>query len=555
MLAPDVEPSIETRPPAPRTAPESARRARWLLAAAIVLGLLVRLVPVASHDFPLNDGALFYQMALEIRQAGFSLPSTTAYNADGIPFTYAPLGFYLAALVGGTPEGILAAVRWIPLIVGCLMLPAFVLLARAFLRTEAQVIGATFAFALVPRAYLWIIMGGGLTRSLGMLFTMLALWQTHLLYTRRGWRRVLPTAALMSLAVLSHLGTAPFLIASTALLWVAFGRHREGLLTSIAVGALTLAFTAPWWATAIGEHGLAPFQAAQATGGSFFSGDAARWTVRLTLARLGEGLTAEPLFPLILGLGLLGSVSELSRRRALLPGWWALILFIDIRAPGTYAAIPIAMLAGVAATDVLLPVLRQWQRPQGDARAGRFASFVTTERWSAALMIGLVGYATFGSALRTPSIPSELTMLTSLDAGDRAAMRWVASETPRDSRILVVTGGDWAADRVSEWFPVLAARKSVATVQGSEWLPDDEFDRRYAASEALAPCARQDMACIDRWSAAHGTTYSHLYITKTMGRPGFPGRDCCTKILASAMADPRYRRIYDGPGAAVFVKR
>ena len=33
-------------------------------------------------------------------------------------------------------------------------------------------------------------MGGGLTRSLGLLFAILTLWQLHRAYTRRAWRHV-----------------------------------------------------------------------------------------------------------------------------------------------------------------------------------------------------------------------------------------------------------------------------------------------------------------------------------------------------------------------------
>ena len=46
-----------------------------------------------------------YQMALELRQAGFALPLQTTYNSDGIPLAYAPLGLDLAALLGGTSDG------------------------------------------------------------------------------------------------------------------------------------------------------------------------------------------------------------------------------------------------------------------------------------------------------------------------------------------------------------------------------------------------------------------------------------------------------------------
>ena len=554
----DVVREPETHTPESK-APEADRRRltyRILLGAAIALGVLVRLVPVVTHDFPLNDGALFYQMALELKQAGFALPSVTGYNADGIPFAYAPFGFYLAALIGGTPEGILAAVRWIPLVVGCLMLPAFVLLARAILRDEARVIAATFAFALVPRSFLWIIMGGGLTRSLGLLFTILALWQVHALYTRRSWRYVPTTALFASLVVLSHLGTAPFLVVSVALFWLAYGRHRHGILASIAVGALTLLLTAPWWVTVVGEHGLAPFRAAQATGGSFLSGSDARWQVRLLVSRLALGITAEPLFPVILTLGYLGAISEATHRRFLLVAWWVLILFADVRAPGTYGSIAIAMLAGIGVADGVIPMLRQWRAPHGHASgpAGILAR-VTPTQWTAAVMTAIAGYATFAVMLRSASVPSELQLLTSLDAGDRAAMRWVATATPRDSRVLVITGSDWASDRVAEWFPVLAARKSVATVQGSEWLPGGEFDRRYLAYEALAKCAARDVACVEQWAASNGRSFTHLYVAKTQVRGKSSGSACCTGVLTTALADPRYQRVYDGPSAAVFIRR
>ena len=120
---------------------------------------------------------------------------------------------------------------------------------------------------------------------------------------------------------------------------------------------------------------------------------------------------------------------------------------------------------------------------------------------------------------------------------------------------VLVKGADWAADRVAEWFPVLAARKSVATVQGSEWLPGHEFDRRYTAYEILSKCAARDVECVERWAAANRATFTHLYVAKTMGRSGLPGHDCCIGVLTSALSDPRYQRVYDGPGAAVFVRR
>jgi len=119
----------------------------------------------------------------------------------------------------------------------------------------------------------------------------------------------------------------------------------------------------------------------------------------------------------------------------------------------------------------------------------------------------------------------------------------------------VLSGAAWANDRVAEWFPVLAQRHSVATVQGSEWLPGGEFARRYAASETLAGCAFRGVACVEQWAASTGKPFTHLYVTKTMGQRGMPGADCCTVVITSAQSDPHYRRVYDGPGATIFERR
>jgi hypothetical protein len=92
-------------------------------------------------------------------------------------------------------------------------------------------------------------------------------------------------------------------------------------------------------------------------------------------------------------------------------------------------------------------------------------------------------------------------------------------------------------------------------VQGSEWLPGGEFARRYEAYEALAKCASLGVSCAEQWAAARGKPFTHLYVAKTMGKGGLPGTDCCTAMIASAQSDPRYRRVYDGPGATIFVRR
>jgi len=107
-------------------------------------------------------------------------------------------------------------------------------------------LAAVFAFALIPRGYIWLLMGGGVTRSLGLLFAILALYAVCRVY-REGNRPAIAWAALFcGLTVLSHLETAWFLAFSIAIFFVAFGRTREAVINSAVIAAGTLLIAAPW---------------------------------------------------------------------------------------------------------------------------------------------------------------------------------------------------------------------------------------------------------------------------------------------------------------------
>src|SRR5689334_7736814 len=85
------------------------------LAAAVLVGVGVRAFHVLHFDFPLNDGGLFYQMARDLQNNGYKLPSETTYNSAHIPFGYPPLGMYLAALLDDiTPFSLMDMFRIIP---------------------------------------------------------------------------------------------------------------------------------------------------------------------------------------------------------------------------------------------------------------------------------------------------------------------------------------------------------------------------------------------------------------------------------------------------------
>jgi len=512
------------------------------LGLAIALGIAVRAYHVLSQDFPLNDGGLFYAMARDLQAAHYHLPAFTSYNDARIPFGYSPLGFYLAAALDDlTPLTLMDAFRWLPLVATALTMVAFAALARTLLASRAAVVAAVVAFALVPRSFIWMLMGGGLTRSLGMLFALVTLRQLVRMYTTRSWRLVPGVAAAAGLTLLSHLGTAPFVAFSAVLFLLAYGRNRQTVLMSVVAAAGAALLSAPWWFTVISYHGVGPFLAAGATGGSIFSALDPMDVVD-TLAHFGLG-TGESVLALIGMLGALGFFYALAMGDWVIPAWWITIIVADARQGSTFATIPIAMLAGVALVHLLLPAIRHPLGVTLRRNAGR-------ARWTPAVILGLfLVFATVSALTRSPRVVGGLPELVSLSPAERAAMAWVDRETPASARILVVAGSPWEIDKNSEWLPVLGHRVSVGTVQGYEWRPIGEFAQKKREYIQLQSCAWWVSDCLSTWSRATGVWYTHVYLPKPATG------ECCRMLRYSLDRDPEYRLVYDGAGAAIYARR
>jgi hypothetical protein len=508
---------------------------------SIALGIAVRAYHVLSHDFPLNDGGLFYAMVRDLQAGGYHLPAFSSYNDAAIPYGYSPLGFYLAALLDDfTPLGLVDVFRWLPLIASSLLVIAFASLARAILRSPTAVVASIVAFALLPRSFIWLLMGGGVTRSLGFLFAVITLRLLYALYTEGRWRYVPWLSLTAALTVLSHLGTAPFLAFSGLLFLLAYGRRRQAVLASLVAAAGAALLSAPWWVTVIQMHGIDPFLAASATGGSIFRSLSLSDTV-VTLAQLGLG-TAESVLAVIGMLGALGFFYALTMGEWLLPAWWIAIVTLDARQGSTFSTLPIALLAGVAVAHLLLPAMRRLPVSALRRSPGRAA-------WSPEFVLGVfLVFAAVSALIRTP-IPGGMTDMGSLTSQEREAMRWVSEETSPQARFLVIAGTPWEIDRTSEWLPVLGKRRSVATVQGFEWRPIGEFARKKREYIDLQGCAGWVSRCLQDWSRATGLGFTHVYIPKS------PDRDCCRLLRYSLERDRSYRLIYDGPGAVLFARR
>jgi len=507
----------------------------WLAGVTLV-GLVVRAIPVALADFPLNDGGLFLTMVLAVEGADWALPVSVAWNGTQLPFTYPPLAFYIVgwtdAILGTDP---IALFRFLPLVASTLVVPAVFLLGRTLLRSDVGGLTAALAYAVTTGSFVWLVQGGGISRAPGMLLAVLTLWQTvHLVRTPTP-RRAVATGALAGLTILTHPAAALFTAIGALLIWIFEGRSLPSLKFSTAALGVALLVAAPWALSVIQHHGLAGLLDVQNNGP-----DPRSTLLALVVGRLTGNPFVDPLA--LFGLGM--AILCLTRRRFLLPIWLLAAAFLAWQ----YAMVPLGLLIGFAAVD--LSALRDSVKRRTD-QAGTPAMSGPV-RWGPSLGLGLlgvillVGAGAAGLAVLNPGAP-----LQALSPERRDAMAWIRANLEDDARFAVVTGDSWAVDPDSEWFPALAQRVSVGTVQGSEWLGGAAFREQLTAHGKLQACAEEGSAdCVREWLADWPADY--VFIPKGHRHGPNSPPDCCADLRADLMADPGSTPVYDGPGATIF---
>jgi len=446
----------------------------FFLLLAALSGAGARLYPILVNSFPLVDGGMFYAMMQDLRAAHFALPIFTTYNQAQIPFAYPPLGFYLgAALSAWTGLSALDVLRWLPVTVSLLNLPLYHFFAKAVFTSPPKAALATFLFALTPASYWWNIVGGGLTRALGAFFFTLVLLAAHrALQTRsRAWT----LAAMFSLAgvVLSHPAWALQALAAFTVLFLFYGQDKQGaaLFGAVLLGAAFL--SAPWWATVIARHGADIFLLAAGGGFSRWR----FWTVFFTLAFTDE------IVPVLAVFGILGFFIHLARRDFFLPAWILLALLVEPRGGMPASVFAFSLLAATTLAD------------------GVAAAFSESRNWQATLS-AFSGKAFFGFLVLLLSYHafevSHSVSIQVLNEDQRTAMEWMRANTqPAESFLLFDFEPNPLHSPFTEWFPALTQRRSVATIQGAEWLRGDaNYVSIYDSIFQIHACVYRDVECV-----------------------------------------------------------
>lgn len=475
---------------------EKKQWAFLILGTAILMGSIVRLAPGLLSDFPLLDGGMFYAMIKDIQNNQFALPLYTSYNK--IPFTYPFFSFYFSALISSVLKiPTLQIVQFLPGIITSLSIPAFYWMAKEVLQSNSKAALATLAFAFIPRTFSWFILGGGISRSFYELFLILAIASGYQLYTKTEKQRkyLLLTILFNSLVVLSH--PEAILHAGTigALLAAFFARDRQKILNTVTVGAGVLALTSIWWLQVLIKHGVAPFIAAAQTGGhSIFS----FWGVLVPNYIEESQLTLYTVFAIV------GIFWQIRKKDFFLIAWLITPFIIEPRSATAISAMPLAMLAGIGLSEIIIPTLgRQAAKNANNSDWTHY--FINSKLLRAFLLyiifISLVN--AFGFSLRLSQIV--------VSQPDREAMQWIKENTENDAKFIVLTGSSEPySDPVQEWFPALAERHSQNTIQGQEWILGKEFARFHEGLNELQACT--EVSCLDQWAGEFDREYDYIYI-------------------------------------------
>jgi hypothetical protein len=499
-----------------------------LLFLAILFGAYVRILPVARAGFPLEDGGLFYAMTNDLIKSGFRLPLVTSYNQLNIPFIYPPFSLYLTGTLQVlTGLSLLDLIRWLPVLFSLLTIPAFFLLACELLDSRPQAALATLIFALLPRSYEWIIMGGGVTRAPATLFLILMAWAAYRVFQGKGWKAASLAALFGGLVLLTHPERALHAAATGILFWLWLDRSRSGMWKAVAIGAGTLLISSPWWLTALIRYGARPLLLAAQSAGS-------RWLFWAPLLQLN--FTDEAV-PLVAFLAVLGAFICWKQHKGLLAVWFVLSFLVDPRSAPHVIAVQVSLLAAIGLTEIIFPALSKFASDWMDVFGTK------------------LGKAVFGYFLIMLlfNAQSNLQLLNGLvlSAADRQAIDWTVSDTSSDSRFLVL---DWQSEPMFspllEWFPALSGRMNIVTIQGREWLPAAaNFNTRMQTYPDLYACLYRDAACLDTWAQANGETFDYIYLSLQISggilRP--------SRLSDSLFTSPSYHLVYETPQVLIFL--
>jgi hypothetical protein len=505
--------------------------------AALLFGGWIRFYTAFSAGFPINDGGMFYKMTEVILENGFKIPAYFSYNGQNIAFAYPPLAFFNVAGINQLLNiPLLEIFQFLPAIILIATIPAFYMLASTFLGDKVQAGIATFIFALTPRSITWFIMGGGVTRSMGLLLLIIAVKFIYLVYTTPSKKYVYQALIFCVLVVLTHPEAALHTAAIALLLWIYHERTWRGFRRTVILGSGTLVFTVIWWLPLILNIGIDPLLSAAKTGMNGASG------FLYPFVHFND----EPYITFIMVFGFIGMATEIASGRYLLTLLYFLPFIVELRNAGNIAILPLAMLGSSAICNLIVPGLDHIFKSPDEP--GHSNGYKTKSLIGGSLFISIY----LLSAMNFHSVHLANQHVSRLN---REAMEWLRINSPENSKFLVLTGvNDPIRDWTSEWFPALTDHVSLTTVQGREWIKGDDFISVIRNYQGLQSCliTGNPLGCILEETLRLGLEIDYIYIAKVLTDSPALSAPQVGSLLFQLKQSDYFISIYDTTAVAIF---
>jgi hypothetical protein len=340
-------------------------------------------------------------------------------------------------------------------------------------------------------------MGGGVTRSIGFLFAILAIYFVWEVFQENKISYKLIWVALFSsLTILSHPVTSLFLLFSVIVIYLY--HHPVQIKILLILAALILLGSSPWWGTVFRYHGITPFFGASNTGHL-------NWFEIKNLMTQKYGYENSYFLSIVSVLAILGLFSKRKK----------MSLTLGILCVVGYVVIP---RGGVDLLTIYLPVLATlgfqvvtgaWNAEYSTEGRNYFPDELKSKQ-TRAFLIFIFIYVFLG-AYTYKFVENKADLR--LNESNILAMEWLRDNTDETDSILVFPPSEanryWWNDFISEWLPALSERESLTTVQGYEWIPSI-FEERVKSYTELRNCSL-DYSCIKEWQAKNSPKANYIY--------------------------------------------
>jgi hypothetical protein len=235
--------------------------------------------------------------------------------------------------------------------------------------------------------------------------------------------------------------------------------------------------------------------------------------------------------------GVLGLATLLAKKNFIIPLFLLTLYLVSPRNANTIGLVPVSMLAATGILDLIVPALKNLAVPP--------------KSWGL-LACYLILVAVMGSHGKMMDFSK-----TQLSSANQQAMQWVRENTLTDARFWVITGtSSLYVDPVLEWFPALAERQNISTIQGREWVRGEEFFAYAGKIQGVQKCYWLDAVCVEQAQRSL-PEFDYIYLPKQcIGEP-----DCSgplaeqTSPLYLSLLQSNYQTLYENDSVAIFKKK